>query len=237
MLAILQARMNSSRLPGKVMKLINGRPSIEWQIERIRQSQSVSQLVVATSNASTDDVLVDFLLSRDVKVHRGSLEDVLSRFCAVVQEEEAECFVRLTADCPLFMSTICDEMVNVFETSDIDYLSNTIPPTFPNGCDVEVVKSSALFRVAEMKPTDEFREHVTLGIYSRRDIFACENYLNPTGIDDSKFRWTIDTECDLEFIQSVYAQFVGRETTFGYYDVMALLKKGHVKVNLEANRC
>jgi spore coat polysaccharide biosynthesis protein SpsF len=237
MLAILQARMNSSRLPGKVMKLINGRPSIEWQIERISKSKSVSQLVVATSHAPTDDPLVDFLVTRDVEVHRGALDDVLSRFCEVVQRKKVESFIRLTADCPLFMPTICDDMVDIFQSSDLDYVSNTIPPTFPNGCDVEVVRSSALFRVAALKPSTEFREHVTLGIYSRRNMFHCRNYFNPRKRDDSRFRWTLDTERDLEFVRSVYSQFIGQETIFGYDDVMVLLDSGSVKEHLEVDQC
>ena len=225
-LAIIQARMSSARLPGKVMKVVNGKPIIQWQIQRMKQSKGISEIVVATSKDDSDDALAQFVEAEGVPVIRGSLNNVLARYITVLDLYPAKAFLRITADCPLFMPEICDNMIRRFGEMGWEYLSNTHPPTFPNGCDVEIVDTGVLRRLVSSRPTTVEQEHVTLGIYGRPGFAKCENYLNER--NDSRFRWTLDTPEDLSFIMDVYASFEGQESTFRYSDVMDLISSNTV---------
>jgi len=220
-LAILQARMSSSRLPGKVMMLINGEPMIYRQIERIRQSKTIDRLIVATSTDRSDDELVDFLQLKGILVHRGELDDVLSRFLEIEKATHPTVIVRLTGDCPLVMPRLIDQMVAQFCESKLDYLSNTLKLTFPDGLDIEIVRASVLIKVLELNPSVAEREHVTLGIYSRPGIFKIDNFSND--VDLSQERWTVDYLEDLVFVRQVFDAFKGREASFNLEELMLFL--------------
>jgi len=222
-LAILQARMSSTRLPGKVLLPINGKPMIYRQIERIRQAKSIDKLIVATSTEVSDDALVTFLTEMGVKVFRGSLQDVLSRFLDIAVEIKPTTVIRLTGDCPLVMPALLDEMVEKFRISNVDYLSNTLEPSFPDGLDIEIMKASTLMELARHDLTNFEREHVTVGIYNRREIFSCENF--PNFRDLSNKRWTIDHPEDLIFVRQVFNAFIGNEATFTFKEVLQFLEE------------
>lgn len=220
--------MNSSRLPGKIMERVNGVPIILWQIERIRKAKLLSGLIVATTNTAKDDILCELLEKEGVNYYRGDEGNVLVRFCSIIQSMGVPWIVRLTGDCPLFMPSICDKIIEtaLISQNNFDCISNTILPTFPDGCDVEVVKSRSLLDLSLMKPSDLEQEHVTLGLYQRKSEFTCLNFQNNT--DDSRFRWTLDTARDLDFIRSVYSCFRGKEATFGYDEVMRKMQEGTI---------
>lgn len=221
-LGVLQARMTSSRLPGKVLKPILGVPMIGRQIERLRRASRLDGLVVATSVDPSDDELVSYLDSIDVPVVRGSLDDVLGRFMAVLDEYSPEVVVRLTADCPLASPAVLDRVVSSFGP-DVDYVSNTLEPTWPDGVDVEVVRTSALRWVAEHSDDPHEHEHVTLGVYRRPDQFRC---VNVTGdVDLSSLRWTVDNPDDLAFVRAVYSELLPMTPEFDVDDVLALLSR------------
>ena len=220
-LVILQARMSSSRLPGKVLMNINGKPMIYWQIQRILKSLLVSQLVVATSVDSADDPLANFLENNSVKLHRGSLDNVLSRFIEVAEKYPHDALIRLTGDCPLVMPKLIDLMVDKFYEQDIDYLSNTLEPTFPDGLDVEIVRCGVLQKLSTYSLGNRELEHVTYGIHSRPDVFKLSNFSNES--DRSLDRWTVDYQEDLDFVQAVYREFSGREAGFSYQEVCNFL--------------
>ena len=220
-LAILQARMSSSRLPGKVMMPINGEPMIYRQIERIRQASTINEVIVATSTDPSDDSLVQFLQDKGIVVSRGPLNDVLSRFTKIQQETESTAIIRLTADCPLVMPELIDKMVARFYDANVDYLSNTLQLSFPDGLDVEVIRPSVFKILAELNLSETEREHVTLGIYSRPSLFTLENF--HFGEDLSQRRWTVDYLEDLMFIRRVFNEFTGRESTFTFEDTMLFL--------------
>jgi spore coat polysaccharide biosynthesis protein SpsF len=230
MLAILQARCSSKRLPRKVLSRVNGKPIILWQLERILQSKEISRVIVATSDDASDDELVDLLDDRGFEVSRGNLNNVLERFIRVINEQGIDSFVRLTADCPLFMPAIADKLIGKFHELQVDYLSNTITPTFPDGCDVEVVKSEKLFQLFGSQPSEAELEHVTLGLYKRNEFAVCVNIENDQ--NESNYRWTLDTHEDLDFVRAVYENMLGRESTFGYSDVMDLIRVGAVRENM-----
>ena len=219
--AILQARMSSSRLPGKVMMPINGEPMIYRQIERIRQASTLDELIVATSTDSSDDALAEFLLEKGIEVFRGSLNDVLSRFSEIQKGIKSTAIIRLTGDCPLVMPELIDKRVAKFYESNVDYLSNTLESTYPDGLDVEIVRPSVFTKLAALDLSGAEREHVTLGIYSRPSIFALENFRGDE--DLSQTRWTVDYLEDLVFVRQVFNEFIGRESTFTFEDTMSFL--------------
>jgi spore coat polysaccharide biosynthesis protein SpsF len=217
----LQARMSSKRFPGKVMKEINGKPMIAWQIQRILQSTMISEVVVLTSTDNSDDILVDYLESIGVAVFRGSLEDVHSRFLEAIKIYEPRIFIRVTGDCPLVMSNIIDEMINRFRLEMPEYMSSALKPTFPDGLDVEIVSSDAFLRLNEYQLSLEEREHATLGIWKRPLEFRLESFENV--VDLSGERWTVDYPEDLEFVRRIFGHMEGKEATFLLEDVLELL--------------
>jgi spore coat polysaccharide biosynthesis protein SpsF len=217
-LAILQARMSSSRLPGKVLMDIEGIPMIGRQLERIREAKLLDEIVVATSTDPSDDVLTKYVESIGVHVQRGSLSDVLQRFVDVLDVSNCKTVVRLTADCPLADSEVIDGAVDLFLNSNVDYVSNSLDRTFPRGLDVEVIRQEVLREVAQVDFRPMSREHVTYGIYTRTDIYSTKNLLqNPSF---SKFRWTVDTQKDLDFVRCVFKNLPTRNSNFHQREIL-----------------
>jgi spore coat polysaccharide biosynthesis protein SpsF len=218
-LVILQARMSSSRLPGKVMAQINGRPMIYWQIQRISQCPDVDKLITATSEDVSDDKLFDFLFSMGVEVSRGSLEDVHSRFLKIIMEEnEFENVVRLTGDCPLTMPELLGNMISEFKSVQLDYYSNCNPPTYPDGLDIEIFSRTAFLKMSQLVLTSEEKEHVTLRFRKEPGAFRQGNKVNSA--DESNRRWTVDFEEDLAFVRRIFTLFKSRENEFTYSEVI-----------------
>lgn len=228
-LAVVQARTSSARLQGKVLLPIEGTPMILRQLERVGRARLVDGIVVATSVDPSDDELSEILVDAGYDVVRGPLDDVLDRFIDVLDDYDAEVIVRLTGDCPLACPSVIDEVVQAFQSSEADYLSNTMVPSYPDGLDVEVMTREALTAIAAMSTDPAEREHVTLGIYRRPNSFVIENYVDPTGRDNSQLRWTVDNVDDLDFVATVYAA-LGNQV-FDYADILEFLQQ-----NPEAKR-
>jgi spore coat polysaccharide biosynthesis protein SpsF len=221
-LVILQARMSSSRLPGKAMAKINEFPMIYWQIKRIEKAKLINGICVAISDDPTDDLLFNFLTEHKIEVVRGDLDNVLERFKKVIDSHSQDNLIRLTGDCPLTMPKLIDEMVKEFSLHDFDYLSNSLVPTFPDGLDIEIFTREAFTKLSECELTPQEMEHVTLGIYNRQEEFKVSNFKDYT--DRSNFRWTVDYPEDLDFVRSVYSHFKGRESFFEYEEVLEFLR-------------
>jgi spore coat polysaccharide biosynthesis protein SpsF len=202
-LVVIQARMNSTRFPGKVLADLHGEPMIKYQIERVKSSQEVNQIVVATSTEESDNELSDYLNSVSQPVFRGPLNNVLLRFLQVLDTYNPSYFIRITGDCPLVMPDLLDEMIRQFTNSDLDYLSNVIEPSFPDGLDIEIVSTHAFRNLAKLNLSTVEREHVTLGLYSRPSQFKIQNFGSNLGMQ--RERWTVDYPEDLEFIRRVVA--------------------------------
>jgi len=218
-LAILQARTGSSRLPGKVLKQINDKPMLEWQIDRILQS-NIEKLVLATTTNSEDDKLVNHFERLGIVVRRGPDLDVYSRFKNILQEFNPKFFLRFTGDCPLTMPTVINQMLSQFEVENPEYLSNTIKPTYPDGLDVEIVDTKIFMMLDQLGLTQEEREHVTLKIYRNPNLYKLTNFANAEDLSD--LRWTVDYDEDFQFVARVFSEFNGRESTFSISDVIAL---------------
>jgi spore coat polysaccharide biosynthesis protein SpsF len=196
--------MSSTRLPGKVMTQINGRPMIYWEISRISKAKLVNKIVVAISDQSSDDILADYLDSIHQEYIRGSLDNVLTRYVKAEEIYNPSAIIRLTADCPLVMPELIDQYLEIFHKEDFEYLANTIELSYPDGLDIEIIAPGIFKKLLEFSLSKEEKEHVTLGIYSRKDKFRTYNVSNKTNI--SQFRWTVDTSDDLAFIKSIYAK-------------------------------
>ncbi len=220
-LGVLQARMSSTRLPGKVMMPLLGAPMIDRQIERLRRSARLDRLVVATSDDPSDDVLAAHLEASGVEVFRGPLADVLARFAgAVARLGPAQHVVRLTADCPLTDWRVLDRCIDLHLAEGNDYTSNDLPHTFPHGLDVEVMTAAALDAAVRDAVAQDEREHVTLFLYRRPDRFKLGCLTQD--VDQSAERWTVDTSNDFEFVRRVYERLYAANSAFTSEDVLAL---------------
>lgn len=221
--AILQARMSSKRLPGKVMKPILGKPMLAQQLERLRRCRTLDDLVVATSNRSDDDLLAEMCVAEGALCFRGNLDDVLDRFHRCAAERCADHIVRLTGDCPLADPEVVDDLVRFYLENDFDYASNCRPPTLPDGLDAEIFSFAAL-EAAWREAVDPFeREHVVPFIIRRPERFRMGNLAWPQ--DLSGLRWTVDEPEDLAFVTRVYGALYPAKPAFSYRDVLALLAK------------
>ena len=222
-LAILQARMSSRRMPGKVMTDLTGEPMIWRQIERIRRASRIDQLVVATSVEASDDELARFLVSRGVSVFRGDLDDVLGRFAAAAEPWAPSHVVRLTADCPLADPAVIEAAIELALHTGAAYTSNGERRTYPKGLDVEVVLAKALFEAAREAKDPYEREHVTPFIRRRPERFPHAHLVEAFNL--SHLRWTVDQAEDLAFVREVYAALYASQPAFDMFDVLQLIDR------------
>jgi spore coat polysaccharide biosynthesis protein SpsF len=218
-LAIVQARMSSSRLPGKVMRPILGEPMLGRQIERMRRARHLSRIVIATSTEADDDVVVDYATGAGVPVVRGALNDVLDRFRTTLKREgDPPNFVRITADCPLADSDLIDRCITRHLEGGYDYTHCGPGWTYPKGLDVEVCRTSVLDTAWREAVLPYEREHVTPFINRRPDRFrigveACNPPL--------RWRWTVDTPEDFAFVNDVYGALYPSNPAFTTADILA----------------
>ena len=225
-IAIVQARMTSRRLPGKVMRLLLGREMILHQLERIKRAKLVDEIIVATSVDPTDDILAECLEKNGQKFHRGDLNNVLSRYyhtALVLQPSSDSSIVRLTADCPLTDPAVIDAVISQHLQSKADYTSNTMKPTFPDGLDVEVCTWTALQKAHAEAKTDFEKEHVTPFFYQNPSKFHLESHLNPMG-DLSTLRWTVDEPTDFALVEKIYGALYPQNPAFSTVDIMNVLR-------------
>jgi spore coat polysaccharide biosynthesis protein SpsF len=222
-LALLQARMSSSRLPGKVLAPVAGAPMILRQIERVRRARRIDRLVVATSDQPSDDRLAGVLRDAGVEVFRGPLDDVLARFVGALDAFPADHVVRLTGDCPLADPVLIDATIARHLEAGADYTANRVAGAgYPKGQDVEVVAARALRRAAAEAVTPEAREHVTWDIWNHPERYRIAR-LAPEA-DEGDIRWTVDRPDDLEFVRAAYAALHPGNPGFTSEDVRAFVQ-------------
>lgn len=200
-LAILQARMSSSRLPGKVAMDANGIPMLAYEISRILQSQKIQKLVVATSTNKEDDRVEEIALSSGIECFRGSLENVLDRYYQCAKQYQATHIVRLTGDCPIIDAKVIDEAIALHLSSDADYTTNGIKRTFPDGLDTEIMTFDTLKYAHTYAKLPEELEHVTHFIYTHSHLFNIQHLCNSQ--DYSHIRWTLDYKEDYELLKNI----------------------------------
>lgn len=224
MLAIVQARFGSTRLPGKALLSIAGRPMLAHVIGRALAVPGVDQAVLATTVSAEDDALADVAASLGVATVRGSVDDVLDRFHSALRAHPADAVVRITADCPLLDPVVSGLLVAdyVAHRDETDYVSNVEPPTYPDGLDTEVVSAEALERAWREARLPSEREHVTTYIRSGAHGFRTRNVVHRT--DLSALRFTVDEPRDLAFVRAVYDELApDGHRIFGMREVLGLL--------------
>ena len=193
--ALIQARMSSSRFPGKVIQELASKPMIMFQVNRILKSRLIDDLYVLTSTDKSDDILCEVLSKNDIKVFRGTLLNVNERFLSFLKiHTECQVFVRLTADCPLSCPDIIDKSISTLKENCLDYVSNTLFPTFPHGMDVEVVSRDAFVSLGNETLNEYQKEHVTPFLYQNPHRFKLGNISNSLNL--SRFRCTVDYKKD-----------------------------------------
>ena len=220
-IAIIQARMGSTRLENKVMKPINAKPMIELLLMRLAKSKLIQKIVVATSKDKKNLPLIKHVENLGFSCEQGSEDDVLDRYIQVAESNQADVVVRITGDCPLVDSILVDKCIEKFIQSDVDYCSNINPPTFPDGLDVEVIKLSALKKSYENITSKFDREHVTTHIISS-GIFSKFNIINDQNLSD--LRLTVDNPEDFEVIKNVFENF-DPDIYFDLKDILLLKDK------------
>jgi spore coat polysaccharide biosynthesis protein SpsF len=220
--AIIQARMTSTRLPGKIMAEVAGKPLLYHVVNRARRAQTPDLVAIATTDRPTDDGVEEFSQAAGIPVFRGSEQDVLDRYYGAAQQFAAEVIVRLTSDCPLLDPAVIDKTVRAFQAGAYDYASNTLEPTFPDGLDTEVFSQAALEKAWREARLPSEREHVTSYIWKRPALFRLRSVKNEE--DLSHLRWTVDEAEDLEFVRRVYTA-LGAGSAFGMAEVLALLQE------------
>lgn len=233
--AIIQARMGSTRLPGKVLMTIGGDPLLKIQLDRVTLSKKIDKIIVATSTLSSDDEIEKFCDSYGVDCFRGAETDVLDRYYEAAKKYNADLIVRLTADCPLTDPDIIDELVKMHQDSQVEYASNTVPPDtsqWPDGSDVEVFTFEALENAHKYSSDAAEREHVTFYFWKNEKAnFKIVQMKNPE--DWSKYRFTVDYLEDFEVVKILMAE-LKREKLFGHVnEVIKILREnpGIVEIN------
>ena len=230
--AIVQTRMGSTRLPGKVMKPLLGLPMLARLLERLARCQKLDDVVVATTDDGSEQPIVELVDSLDVHVFRGSEDDVLTRYYGAAQRYGADVVVRITSDCPLIAPEVIDKCVGAFLASggDVDYASNGFKRTYPRGLDTEVFGVGALEAAHNEASTPPEREHVTPFIWEQPQRFRLLDVVDAE--DHSDLRWTVDTPEDFELVSKIYGALYPTNPAFSYRDVLRLLDEHPAWSNL-----
>jgi spore coat polysaccharide biosynthesis protein SpsF (cytidylyltransferase family) len=236
-LLIVQARMGSTRLPGKVlMDLVPGKNLLTLLLDRLKISSTASEIVIATSDLTADDAIEALAKKENIRCFRGSESDVLGRFVGAAKQSTAEILVRLCADSPLHDCEVVDTCVSAFanQHKDLDYLSNMHPESYPYGMGVEVFKRETLRRLDQMTGELSMREHVTPLIYQKPELFVSKNVAFKR--DLSGLRFAVDYPEDLQFVQKIYQNLYNSDPLFSWHSVVALLERESAIFDLNACR-
>ena len=221
-LAIIQARMGSGRLPGKVLMDLGGETVLARVVSRLKRSREIDNIVVATTSTPADEAILTECQRLEVGCFRGSEIDVLDRYCQAAHANAAHTVVRITSDCPLIDPPLVDETIRVFRDERADYASNVFPRTYPRGLDTEVFTGAALDRAWSEAREPHQREHVTPYLYEHPQIFRLASACGKA--DYSRYRWTLDTREDLHLLRTIYSRFDGCDD-FSWQEVLQLMER------------
>jgi spore coat polysaccharide biosynthesis protein SpsF len=221
-IAIIQARMGSTRLPGKVLADLGGESVLARVVCRLRRADLIDDIVVATTDSTADDAIISECRRLGVVWFRGSETDVLDRYYQTAGAYDAAAVVRITADCPLIDPDLVDETIRKFQNRSADYASNAIQRSYPRGLDVEVFTMVSLKLAWEAATHSHEREHVTPYFYEHPELFRLASLVGTT--DYSRYRWTLDTQEDLQLLLAIYGRFANRDK-FTWREVIALMER------------
>lgn len=233
--AIIQARMGSTRLSGKVMRDLKGKSVLSHVIERVRQTKFIDEIVIATTNLLRDDIIVKEAVTNGCNVFRGSEEDVLSRYYFAAKEINADIIVRITSDCPLIDPIIIDKLIEFYLDGNHDLVTNAGSDlkqrTYPRGLDVEVFSFNVLEEAFLKGKENYHREHVTPYIYEESNKI----YYFKNDVDYSNYRWTLDTKEDFELISEIYNSLYNDSHDFYMEDIIKLFEENPYLYTINAH--
>jgi len=221
----IEARMQSTRLPGKVLKEVCGKPLLELMVERVRRCRSVDDIVIATSDHPSCDVIETLAQKIGVRWFRGSEEDVLDRVVKAAASAQADIIVELTGDCPLIDPGIVDHIVDTYRTGSADYCANVLKRTYPIGMDTQVFSYQVLERVSHITQDLTDREHVSLYIYRHPEIFSLRNVESGLPAHMADWRLVVDTPEDFALICLVFEALYPSKPQFTFNDICALFEQ------------
>lgn len=231
---VVQARMGSSRLPGKIMRQVLGVPLLEWCMERLRRCKTLDEVVIATTRHPRDETICDFARVKKYLFTRGSEEDVLGRYYAAALERNADVVIRLTSDCPLIDPEITDRVIRRHLESKVnDVTSNVYTRTFPRGFDTEALSIRCLKTIHDIALDPIYREHVTNYIHDFPEKFRIENIENNR--DRSDLRLCVDTAEDLALVEKVYEELYPLNHHFGHREIYELFERRPELRNINAH--
>lgn len=223
--AVIQARMGSTRLPGKVMLELGDKTVLGHVIERVRQAEKIDKIIIASSDLEADDAIVEEAIFNDALVSRGSESDVLSRYYQATLDHDLDHIVRITSDCPLIDPQIVDQLVDFYLNNDYSIVTNAgndlEERTYPRGLDVEVFSFAALEEAHEKALEDYQREHVTPYIYENNE----DKYYYKNDVNHSRHRWTLDTPEDWELIKEIYDELYKGVHDFYLDEILELFEQ------------
>ena len=217
-LIISQARYGSTRLPGKVLKEILGKPLLWYVVKRLEQVKTPNKIIIATADSRENDPIIKFAEELNLGYFAGSEDDVLDRYYQTAKKFKGDVIIRITSDCPLADPVIVDQALDIFLNGDYDYVSNVDPPTYPDGFDTEVFSFEALERAWKEAKMQSEREHVTPFIRNRENNFKLKNFENNKDYKD--YRLTVDTQEDFDLIAKIIEEFHDKWETFTMQDVV-----------------
>lgn len=234
--AIVATRMTSSRLPGKVLKDLAGKPALVRLIERLKRSRYINEVVIATTTNQTDDIVVETAQSQGVKYFRGSEEDVLLRTVEAAEATETDLIVQITSDCPLLDEITINRVIErMLEYPCIDYVSNQLVRTYPLGFSVEVFRTKDLRHVEQTISDPAVREHVSLYFYEHPEIYYLSNVEAPRFLHHPEYRLTLDTKEDYRLIQNIYDSLYCVNPEFNLYDITRYLEQNNELLLINKN--
>nr|WP_294795225.1 glycosyltransferase family protein [uncultured Mucilaginibacter sp.] len=235
-IAIVQARMGSSRLPNKTLSLLAGKPLIWHVFNRISYSKKITKAILATTVNPKDEVLIDWANRNEIDAFRGSEDNVLERFYLAAKPYNPDLIVRVTADDPFKDPFVIDKVITYCVQEGLDFACNNNPPTFPEGLDTEVFKFKALELAYNKSASDFEKEHVTQFFYRNPDLISQGNVKSES--DKSWLRWTIDKEIDLQMARIIYDNLYKEGDIFNYQDILNFLDNNEdvAKMNLLVER-
>src|SRR5438034_3327579 len=224
--AIVQARMGSTRLPGKVLRTLAGRPMLARIVDRLRACPAIAKVVVATSDRDGDEPIRQLCAAQQIDCFAGSEHDVLDRFYRAAVMFQGDPLIRITADCPLVDPRLLVKLIALFQEGEYDYVGVATGAgalflgqgRYPDGLDAECFTLAALERAWREATSPQDREHVTPYIWRHKELFRCGQLMSP--VDCSRLRWTVDNEADFELIARIYEALDGEDGAFGMEDVL-----------------
>ncbi|MBM09935.1 MAG: spore coat biosynthesis protein F [Magnetovibrio sp.] len=236
--ATIEARMTSSRLPGKVLMQAAGKPMLEHMIERISRAQMLDGIVVATTKNKTDDPIVELADRMGVGCFRGSEVDVLGRVLCAARTNNVDVIVETTGDCPLIDPSLIDLCINSFLDTDVDYVSNILHRTFPVGMDIQVFSTDVLADVAKRTSEPDDREHVSLYIYRHPEIYTLKNIPASDEFARADLSLTLDTQADFDLLRIIFEKLYPVNPLFGLSEIIALIESNPdlTKINSHVRR-